>query len=490
MKEGLSAYKEKELKPGQFWQPISCFRQKRKGGLKRKSLKEILEEAACSLGAMANAAGGEIILGLSPAGEPEEILFSERSWQLFLRHLNNFFSPSLSIEPTFKEREGQKIISLSVEASPEIISLRRGKTFLRVGSRNITLAQAKIKTLKETRAETWHEREVLTKSSLTDLDENLLAQFCRKSLSLSEAEKVLYRPYGLIEYLNGIPLLTRAALYLMAKDPLRWHARPGLEFIRLEGNEKEDGANYNIKERLRLEGSILKIIAELDDFIDQHIQERVIRQDLFFKEKFVYPISALKEVIINALAHRDYRLEGRAVEVYMFDDRLEVISPGTLPGFLKIDALQKREGVHYARNPLITRVLTDMGFMNSMGQGMAMIFGEMQKNGLNPPEIKVSGNSFKVVLKNAPLLDEATRLWLKKFKAPILNSRQIRILAYGRAHGFVFSSGDYQKLGVDRDTAYREIKELINKGIVRPRKKHGKIYQIIEPGVAGENIGG
>lgn len=488
MKEGLIPYKE--VKPGQFWQPISCFRQKRKGGLKKKTLKEILAETACSLTAMANAEGGEVILGLSPEGEPEDILFSERSWQIFFSHLNKFFSPPLSIKPTFQEREGKKIIFLNVEPSPEIISLRGGKAFLRVAGQNIPLGQAKIKTLKETRAETWHEREVLAKSSLADLDEKLIVQFFKKSLSLNEAEKILYRPYGLIEYLHGTPLLTRAALYLLAKDPLRWHARPGLEFIRLEGSEIEDGPNYNIKERLRLEGSILKIIAELDHFIDQHIQERVIRQDLFFKEKFVYPVSALKEVIINALAHRDYSLEGRAIEVYMYDDRLEVVSPGGLPGFLRIEHLRENEGIHYARNPLITRVLTDMGIMHSMGKGFATILGEMRKNGLNPPEIKVSGNCFKVILKNTPLMDEATLLWLKKFKAHFLNSRQIRILAYGRAHGLIFSSADYQKLGVDRDTAYLEIKELINKGIVKQLKRHGKIYQIIEPGASSGNISG
>lgn len=479
MEERVTPYKEN--KPGQFCQPISWFRPKRKGGLKRKSLKEILEETASSLGAMANAEGGEVFLGLSPEGEVEDVLAGEKFWQIFLSHLNNFFSPPINIKSSFLEREGKKIICLSVEPSPEVISLRKGETFLRVGGRNIPLSRAKVKTLKETRAETWHEREVLTKSSLADLDENLLVQFGRRSLTLNEAEKILYRPYGLIDYVNGRPLLTRAALYLMAKDPLRWHPRPGLEFMRIEGNEKEHGPNYNIKERIRLDGPILKIINELDEFINKHIQEQVIRRDLFFQEKFVYPVSALKEVIINALAHRDYSLEGKAIEVYMYDDRLEVISPGALPGFLKIEHLQDRTGVHYARNPLITRLLTDIGIMHSVGKGLATIFKEMQKNGLNPPEINVSGNDFKVVLKNAPLMDEPTLLWLKKFKAHILNSRQIRILAYGRAHGLVFSSADYQKLGVDRDTAYMEIRELINKGIVKQLKRHGKIYQIIEP---------
>lgn len=465
----------------QFLQPISCFRRKLRGDFTKRPLPEILEEAAQSIVAMANAGGGSVIIGASSEEEARGIFFDERTGQVFLRKLANFLAPPLDLKISFLEAEGRKFLSLSVEASPEIICLKTGKAFLRIGPRNVYLSREKIRWLKETRAETWHEREILTQSSLADLDESLVSQFLKGISSSLETEKILYRPYGLIAYTHGQALLTRAAVYLFAKDPLRWHPRPGIEFIRLEGTSRERGEKYNVKERIRLEGSILKIINGLDEFISAHIQERIIPRDLFFKEKFVYPISALKEALINALAHRDYSLEGKAIEVYMYDDRLEIISPGVLPGFLKIDHLGHRERIHYARNPLIVRVLTDLGVMNSLGAGLPAIFSQMEENGLNPPEIRQKGNSLILILKNAPVMDKSTLSWLKNFSRHILNSRQIRILAYGRAHGMIFSSADYQKLGVDRDTAYTEIKELIQRGIVQPLKKHGKIYQIIEP---------
>ncbi len=467
-------------KPGQFWQPISCWRRKAKGGWQRKRIKEILEEAASSLGAMANASGGKVILNESDHDGVEDFLFAEEVWHSFLRRLHNFFSPPMAIEVTWPETAPGKVACLSVEPSPEVISLKNGKTYLRLGSRNVPLSRERIKAFKQTREETWHEREVLTKSSLADLDETLLERFFKEYSSLGEIEKNLYRPYGLIDYAAGRPLLTRAAVYLLAKDPLRWHANPGLEFIHVEGTRKGYGPDYNIKKRVRLEGPILKIVADLDNFINQHIQERVIRQDLFFKEKFVYPTAALKEAIINALVHRDYKWEGQAIEVYMYDDRLEVLSPGSLPGVLNIEYLLQKKEVHYARNPRLARFLTDLGIMRSMGTGIGAIFAEMERNGLNPPEIKLMGNCFVVILKNAPGLDGKTLHWLKKFSPYLLNSRQIRILVYARAHGLVFSSADYQKLGVDRDVAYTEIKDLINKGIVRPLKRHGKIYQVVE----------
>src|SRR4030042_2723295 len=69
---------------------------------------------------------------------------------------------------------------------------------------------------------------------------------------------------------------------------------------------------------------------------------------------------------------------------------------------------------------------------------------------------------------------------MQRFRDHGLNPRQKRILAYARVQGMIFSSTDYQKLGVGRDTAYTEIREMVNKGIVQPLKKHGKGYRVLE----------
>ena len=476
MKEG-EWLQLKEHGPGQFIDWVSCYRKSRTGKWQRRTLKEIVEAAAQSLCAMANADGGAVLLGPEADGEAGENFLDEKMRQLFFRGLEKATVPPLPFDPP--PGGMGEVLSITVKPSPILHLLENGKSYLRVGTQNVPVSRERMATLRESKVETWHEREVLPKSSLEDLDGDLVGEFIRLSGAQGTVETILHRPYGLIEYRQGQPVLTRAAAYLFAKDPLRWHPRPGVDFVRFEGKKEEIGAEHNVAERIRIEAPIMGVIEKVENVIGGRIKERVVLQDLFFREKFEYPSFAWKEALLNAVAHRDYRLGGNAIEVWMFDDCLEVRSPGNLPGPVKPQQLLRQEKVHYSRNPLITRVLIDAGIMRALGDGLPKIFGEMDHHGLNPPELKEEGIFFCVVLRNTPVYDEDTRGWLQKFSGQPLNPRQKHILAYARVHGMMFSSSDYQKFGVDRDTAYTEIKDLARQGIVQPLKKHGKVYRVL-----------
>jgi ATP-dependent DNA helicase RecG len=466
--------------PGQFRESVGCYQRGLSGRLIKRSLKEIGQELAESLSAMANADGGTVLLGAEADGEGPGIFSSNKTYNIFMQALEKSAVPPLRFQVTPVEMEGRPLIKFTVDPSPAVHLLRNRKCYLRVGAQNVHISGERIALLKEARFETWHEREVLSKSSLEDLEGNLVADFIGHLGVQEEAEKILHRPYGLIEYREGKALLTRAAAYLFGKDALRWHARPGVEFVRFQGNERGAGNEYNVAERLRIEAPILRLIGEMEGIIGERIKERIVRRDLFFREKFEYPAFAWREALVNAIAHRDYSLEGGAVELWMFDDRLEVRSPGKLPGPVKIQQLLRQENVHYSRNPLITRVLTDRGIMRGSGYGLPQIFREMDHYGLNPPELKEQGNFCILVFRNTPILEDSALVWLQKFSGQALNLRQKRILAYARVHGMIFSSSDYQKVGVDRDTAYTEIRDLVNRGIVQPLRKRGKVYRLLE----------
>ena len=472
--------KLQDLGPGQFRDLVSCYRKSLTGRLQKRTLKEIVQAVAESLSAMANAEGGTIFLGAEANGEARGVFFDEKTRHLFFRGLVKAAVPPLQFEVPPEGSPPAQILPITVKPSPLVHLLKNGKGYLRVGSQNIPISREKIAAHKEARFETWHEREVLLKSSLEDLDRGLVAEFIHRLGIQGEADKILHRPYGLIEYRDGQPLLTRAAAYLFGKDPLRWHPRPGVDFVRFAGKEKGDGSEHNVAERIRIEAPILRLIGELQNVIGGRIKETVVMQDLFFREKFEYPAFAWKEALINAIAHRDYGLEGSAIEFWMFDDRIEVRSPGRLPGPVKMQQLSRQGKIHYSRNPLITRVLIDAGMMRALGEGLPQIFREMDHHGLNPPELREEGNFFCLVFRNTPILDESTQSWLQKFSGHPLNPRQKRILAYARVHGMIFSSSDYQKFEVDRDTAYVEIKDLVHRGIVQPLKKHGKVYRVLE----------
>ena len=475
---------------GQFFQMVSCFRKGPKGKIYPRSRKDLLRTVAESLGSMANAGGGTVLLGIDSGEETLGVYFSEQERRLFQELLRRAFEPALDFQMASEELLGKILLCFQVPASPVVHFLNNGKSFLRVAFQNVPLSREKAVALRQERAETRHEREILPHSSPDDLDPALIDEFISRAGLSGNAEEILHRPYGLIEYLNGKPVLTRAAVYLFGRDPLRWHPRPGIEFVRFEGTEARKGEGYNVIERVRLEAPLLKLIREVETLLGERMKEQILQRDLFFREKFEYPAFIWKEALVNAFAHRDYSLEGSAVSVWMFDDRLEIRNPGRLPGPVRAEQIARRQRVHYSRNPLMVRVLTESGHMRALGEGILRIFQEMERHGLNPPEWREEGDFFCLVLRNTPVLDDSTLEWLKKFSLYPLSPRQKRILTYARVHGGIFSSSDYQKFGVDRDGAYVEIKALVRQGLVEPLKKHGKVYRVREVREAGSSLPG
>jgi ATP-dependent DNA helicase RecG len=174
----------------------------------------------------------------------------------------------------------------------------------------------------------------------------------------------------------------------------------------------------------------------------------------------------------------------------MFDDRMEIHSPGQPPAPMTVEVLNRREGVHLSRNPLIVRTLVELGFMRELGEGIPRMFTEMEREGFYPPRFElVGGFMFHVALRNQPVYDRQTMEWMKQFTGMDLTGHQKRLLAFARAHGGQFTSGELQKLvGIGVYEASNEIKTLIRKGLVRLLRKKGKLYQVIEPAEAAQKF--
>ena len=325
---------------------------------------------------------------------------------------------------------------------------------------------------------------IVPEASLADLDVALLGRLREHTGSALSNEELLLR-YRLADSRNGRLVLTLAALLLFGKDPGRWHPRCGIDFVKYEGTERRYGAKLNIVKREWLEAPLITLIEQVFETIHPHIRERQRLVDLFFEEWLEYPTFAWQEAIINAIAHRDYGFEGIGIEVWMFDDRLEVRSPGGLVEPVTLERLQKRERIHASRNPRLVRVLTDLGYMRELGEGIPRMFEVMEQEGLYPPEFRLEADVlFTVALRNTPVYSLETRRWLRQFEPLGLSGNQKRLLAYAKEHDGTFTSRAYQKLAsVDIYTASRDIKDLIRKGIARPQKKGGRIYELVEPGV-------
>ncbi|MBI4714562.1 MAG: putative DNA binding domain-containing protein [Nitrospirae bacterium] len=470
------------LPEGQFFDRKSAF--DRSGSRpKHRKARDIAWDIVETLSAMADADGGELIVGIEDDGTVTGVPHPEDKVHLFLRapRDRNYVEPALRCEVReMHVSGGLLLLHFSVDWSPEVHRLADSRTLLRVGDANTPVSANQIAALKQTKGQGLYERSFPPGATLSDIDMGLVATMMRR-IPTKESPEAFLRKHRLIEGRNGRSVPCLAGLILFGRDPLRWHPRCGVDFVRWEGATRKHGAQLNVTKRLRIEHPLALLIEKTYETIRPFIRERQQLHDLFFTERLEYPAFVWQETIVNAVAHRDYGIQGASIEIWMFDDRMEVRSPGLPPRPVTVEALNRKEPIHLSRNPLIVRVLADLGYMRELGEGVPRMFDEMEREGFYPPRFEdIAGVSFQVALRNQPVYDESTLKWLQGFKDLDLTGDQKRLLVYAHLHNDRFTSRQYQNLvGMDIYRASSSIKDLIRKGVVRSPHKGSRIYEVI-----------
>jgi ATP-dependent DNA helicase RecG len=257
-----------------------------------------------------------------------------------------------------------------------------------------------------------------------------------------------------------------------------------VEFLRFQGRERLSGRDYNLIKRQSFDEPLPRLIRRVWEFIGTQVRQETRLHDLFFWERAEYPAFAWQEAIVNAVAHRDYGISGTPIEVLMFDDRIEVKSPGTLPEPLTLEDLRARRNVHLSRNPRIVQVLKAFDLMQEVGEGIPRMYREMEMSGLRPPEFDQDRLHFYVTLRNTPVYDTETMHFLEGFRDRALNDRQVRALAHAFQTG-AFTRVRYQELNaVDSDLAHQEIAAMLDLGVVqREGRGRGTRYVVADTSI-------
>jgi ATP-dependent DNA helicase RecG len=465
---------------GQFLDFVSAF-EYRRGAAQKKREEELAREIVRVLSGMANADGGTVLVGVEPDKSVTGIPHEHDELQALIQAPQNLLRPQLSPSAEKVRLGNLQLLKFEVASGLEIYRIAGGRSFYRLGSETPSLLAEQIQSLKEAKKSVFYERQQALNATWYDLDHDLVQAFANKVQEGKEPQSLLTQTYHLLDHSRGLPGPNMAALLLFAKDPMRWHPRAGIDFVKYEGTERQHGTALNVVKRIRFEAPLTRLVDEAVGRIKEHIRERTILHDLFFRERLEYPTFAWQEALVNAVAHRDYALTGSSIEVWMFDDHITVRSPGLPPPPVTLEQLRQQKSLHFSRNPLIVRVLADLGYLREMGEGVPRMYQEMETYGLNPPELSIEGFVFSVTLRNAPIYDEATLLWLNQFRHSQINLRQRRLLAYAYCHGKTFSTTEYERIAeVDRDIAYRDIRAMIKTGIVAPVKPKSRSYRIIE----------
>lgn len=239
---------------------------------------------------------------------------------------------------------------------------------------------------------------------VSDLDLDLLQSVADSYIKGLSAELYLQQT-GLAVYgTNGLRL-KRAALLLFAKsnEISRWHSKSQIRFLKVQGEKLESGEKYNVISDESVQGNILDLWFKSWESLRPYLAYKTeFGSDAKFEQKYIYPEDACKEALLNAIAHRDYSIQN-GIEIFIFNDRIEIKSPGALLSTLSITNLYQLEGAHESRNPLIARVLRENKLMRELGEGMKRIFSLMNENELKRP-LLYSNGSFSVTLFNETVL--------------------------------------------------------------------------------------
>ncbi len=429
--------------------------------------------------AMANADGGTLILGVDDDGTPSGHAYPGEAVAEFFAVPERRLTPPVRCQTDRVRVDGHELLVIEVAMTAEAVMVVGNGFPFRVGSSTLREPQAAINARKQSYVRVGYEQRIRPDATLDDLDLGLAAEFLRRTVVGDRPVQELLERFGLIEPRRGGPAITNAALLLFAKEPVgRWHPRFGLRFFRVEGTEREHGTARNVTQLPRIELPIAAGLPEALRFVSTQVRKSEKLHDLFFRETPEYPEFAWQEAIVNAVAHRDYEVQGQEIEVWFYSDRMEVKSPGTLISPVTIEGLKERKSLHASRNPRIVGVLVATRIMREEGEGIPRIFDEMQRSFLREPLFALEFGQFLVTLRNTPIFEGPSPEWAWIVAGLNLTTpgRRVMLACPGG-----FTSADYQELNqVDRDVAYREIQELVAAHLVSSPGHPGRSarYQI------------
>ena len=171
----------------------------------------------------------------------------------------------------------------------------------------------------------------------------------------------------------------------------------------------------------------------------------------------MYPENACREALVNAIAHRDYSNEGAGIEIYVFDDRIEVKNPGSLLSSVRIEDIRAMRGAHESRNSFVARTLRELGYMRELGEGMRRIFELMISNELAPPEIKTQENTFILEMHHKTIYSTEEQLWLSNFEIYKLLNEEKSIVILGRGGALISTQDIIDRVGIIDIEHYRKL---------------------------------
>lgn len=439
----------------------------------RKSARKDPRELARHISGFTNASGGKLVIGIEDDGEITG--FKREN----AHDITGFKQAPLtecspipmvnSTEVSVVNRDGNEdsILVMDIKASVDRVIARKkdGAVFLRQQDKTVELNHEQILALEYDRNQRCFEDEIVRRSSIEDVDTEILAQY-KNRIGTNVSDRQALESRGLLVD----DCLTNAGVLLFAKNPTQFIPSARVRFLRFEGNKRETGKRFNVVKDRTFDGPLPRVIEEAYRTISEQLREfQYLGDDGIFTSIPEYPEFAWLEGLVNAVTHRNYALSGDYIRISMYDDRLEISSPGTLPNIVTLENMRH---TRWSRNPIIARTLTEFGWVREMNEGVQRIYDEMAEFFLNDPVFSEPNNaSVLLTLENSitsrvlrdhePIIDA---VGIEKYDS--LNEYEVAAVQYVYLRGKITTKILSEQLDRGSTLCSKILKGLVEKNIL------------------------
>ncbi len=442
-----------------------------------------------TVSAFSNTDGGLIVLGLDEdtnfsvlevdSGKLASDLASACADQL---------EPPIRPEIEIIQIEGRLVVAAIVEELPptqkpcfvKSRGIERG-SFVRTFDGDRALSTYEVHVLRSSRGQPNDDGALVEEATLDDLDAVLTSALIRRLRStrgkvFSEAsDDEILDMMGVTTSRDGVRYVTLAGLLALGRFPQQFVPQLDVTFVALatvSGEPLQDGTRF--LDNQSIDGPIPLMVAETLAALRRNMKRRSIVVGLGREDRWEYPEEAIRELVANALMHRDYHplAHGTQVRVSLYPDRLEVSSPGGLHGPVSREDLLA-EPVSSSRNARLAKLLEDVEIESTSrtvcenrGSGLLATAAALRNAGMEPPQVIDNVREFRMVVRNHGLLDDDAVAWLSTIDTASLNDRQRLALAFLHRNQRITNQQYRSVTGTDSLTATRELTGLAAEGLL------------------------
>lgn len=407
--------------------------------------------------AFANADGGNIYIGIEDAASDRERLsgFNEpEEANAIIATLLESTNPAVeNVEILYlKTSENGLILHIDIPKSPKVHYTASGDCFIRANAQKVKIKGERVTQLSYSKGAEPYEKKAVDIVEVQDiLDSDYYVDY-RRRIGTSQSPEVFLKKQRLLTKKEDEFVPNVGCVLLFDEEPQgSLDTRCAVKVYRLRTTETEYKREQLQEDPVTIEGPLEIVILRTIDKVKEYVDGASFK-DGDNLVKLVYPAEALKEILVNAVIHRDYSQKDD-VHVKVYDNRIEVQSPGRLPGYMTINNLYEER---FSRNPNLVRLLHKLPnpVNHDIGEGLDTAKNELRKAGLVAPVFEERGNNFVVIVKHQTIasIEDVIINYFEDNPAGQLTNKLVRQLS---------GEDDLQKVK-------KALQKLRDEGIIKP----------------------